>query len=402
MIFLPRGGADKENKRGEEKVVVPNEIPILPLRGTVLFPDLILPIMVGRKRSVRLIDEAMDSDRIIGVITQKRSEIEDPKEGDLYTVGVAALILRMIRELDGSQRVIVQGVSRIKVREYLQKDPYYKARVDSVDETALEGVEIEALMMNLKNLFERAVELAPYLTAELGTMVKSIKSANILADLIASNLNISTSEKQGILETFDIRERLTKVHLYLNKEVQVLELGNKIQSQVKEDIDKTQREYYLREQLKAIKKELGELDDHSAEIKELKERIKKAKMPPEALTAAEKELDRLAKIPPASAEYTVARTYLDWLVELPWAETTADNLDIHNAQKILDEDHYDLEKVKKRILEYLAVRKLKADMKGPILCFVGPPGVGKTSLGRSIARTMGRKFIRLSLGGVRD
>jgi len=402
MIFLPRGGADKENKRGEEKIVVPNEIPILPLRGTVLFPDLILPIMVGRKRSVRLIDEAMDSDRIIGVITQKRSEIEDPKEGDLYTVGVAALILRMIRELDGSQRVIVQGVSRIKVREYLQKDPYYKARVDSIDETAVEGIEIEALMMNLKNLFERAVELAPYLTVELGAMVKSIKSANILADLIASNLNISTSEKQGILETYDIRERLTKVHLYLNKEVQVLELGNKIQSQVKEDIDKTQREYYLREQLKAIKKELGELDDHSAEIKELKERIKKAKMPPEALTAAEKELDRLAKIPPASAEYTVARTYLDWLVELPWSETTADNLDIHNAQKTLDEDHYDLEKVKKRILEYLAVRKLKADMKGPILCFVGPPGVGKTSLGKSIARTMGRKFIRLSLGGVRD
>jgi ATP-dependent Lon protease len=233
-------------------------------------------------------------------------------------------------------------------------------------------------------------------------MVSNIKSASILADLIASNLNVSTSEKQGILETYDVRERLTKVHLYLNKEVQVLELGNKIQSQVKEDIDKTQREYYLREQLKAIKKELGELDDHSAEIKELKERIRKAKMPPEALTAAEKELDRLAKIPPASAEYTVARTYLDWLVELPWSETTGDNLDIHNAQKTLDEDHYDLEKVKKRILEYLAVRKLKADMKGPILCFVGPPGVGKTSLGKSIARTMGRKFIRVSLGGVRD
>jgi ATP-dependent Lon protease len=233
-------------------------------------------------------------------------------------------------------------------------------------------------------------------------MVSNIKSAAILADLIASNLNISTTEKQGILETFDIRERLTKVHLFLNKEVQVLELGNKIQSQVKEDMDRTQREYYLREQLKAIKKELGELDEHSSEIKELKEKIKKAKMPPEALAAAEKELDRLAKIPPASAEYTVARTYLDWLAELPWSETTEDNLDIDNAQKILDEDHYDLEKVKKRILEYLAVRKLKADMKGPILCFVGPPGVGKTSLGKSIARTMGRKFIRISLGGVRD
>jgi ATP-dependent Lon protease len=256
--------------------------------------------------------------------------------------------------------------------------------------------------MNLKNLFQRAVELAPYLTAELGTMVNNIKSGAILADLIASNLNISTTEKQGILETFDVRERLTKVHLYLNKEIQVLELGNKIQSQVKEDMDRTQREYYLREQMKAIKKELGEMDEHTTEIKELKEKIKKAKMPPDALTAAEKELDRLSKIPPASAEYTVARTYLDWLVELPWSETTEDNLDIDNAQKTLDEDHYDLEKVKKRILEYLAVRKLKADMKGPILCFVGPPGVGKTSLGRSIARTMGRKFIRISLGGVRD
>ena len=402
MIFLPRGGADREEKGKDDKVVIPDELPVLPLRGTVLYPDLILPIMVGRKKSVKLIDDAMDSDRIIGVITQKRSEIEDPKETDLYSVGVAALILRMIRELDGSQRVIVQGVSRMKVKEYFQREPYFKARVEVIDEGLVQGVEIDALMMNLKNLFQRAVELAPYLTSELGTMVSNIKSPAILADLIASNLNISTTEKQGILETFDIRERLTKVHLFLNKEVQVLELGNKIQSQVKEDMDRTQREYYLREQLKAIKKELGELDEHSTEIKELKEKIKKAKMPPEAATAAEKELDRLAKIPPASAEYTVARTYLDWLAELPWSENTEDNLDIDNAQKILDEDHYDLEKVKKRILEYLAVRKLKADMKGPILCFVGPPGVGKTSLGKSIARTMGRKFIRISLGGVRD
>lgn len=402
MIFLPRGGADREEKGKDDRVLIPDELPILPLRGTVLYPDLILPIMVGRKKSVKLIDDAMDSDRIIGVITQKKSEIEDPKESDLYTVGVAALILRMIRELDGSQRVIVQGISRIRVREYVQREPYFKVRSEVIDENIVHGVEIEALMMNLKNLFQRAVELAPYLTSELGTMVSNIKSPSILADLIASNLNISTSEKQGILETFDIRERLTKVHLFLNKEVQVLELGNKIQSQVKEDMDRTQREYYLREQLKAIKKELGELDEHSTEIKELKEKIKKAKMPPEALAAAEKELERLAKIPPASAEYTVARTYLDWLVELPWSETTEDNLDIDNAQKTLDEDHYDLEKVKKRILEYLAVRKLKADMKGPILCFVGPPGVGKTSLGKSIARTMGRKFIRISLGGVRD
>ena len=402
MVFLPRGGADKEAKGKDDKIQVPNELSILPLRGTVLYPDLILPIMVGRKRSVKLVDDAMDADRIIGVITQKRSETEEPKESDLYSVGVAALILRMIRELDGSQRVIVQGISRVRVKEYIQREPYFKARSETIEEDFEQGVEIEALMMNLKNLFQRAVELAPYLTAELGTMVSNIKSPSILTDLIASNLNLSTADKQGILETFDVRERLTKVHLLLNKEVQVLELGNKIQSQVKEDMDRTQREYYLREQMKAIKKELGEMDEHSTEIKELREKIKKAKMPPDVVTAAEKELDRLAKIPPASAEYTVARTYLDWLVELPWSETTADNLDIDNAQKTLDEDHYDLEKVKKRILEYLAVRKLKSDMKGPILCFVGPPGVGKTSLGKSIARTMGRKFIRISLGGVRD
>ena len=402
MVFMPRGGADKEDKSKEDKIHVPNELPILPLRGTVLYPDLILPIMVGRKRSVKLIDDAMDADRIIGVVTQKKSETEDPKETDLHSVGVAALILRMIRELDGSQRVIVQGISRFKAKEYYQKEPYFKARVDVYDEGIVQGVEIEALVMNLKNLFQRAVELAPYLTAELGTMVGNIKSPPILADLIASNLNVPTPEKQMILETFDVKERLSKVHLLLNKEVQVLELGNKIQSQVKEDMDRTQREYYLREQLKAIKKELGELDEHSAEVKELRDKIKKAKLPPEALAAAEKELDRLSKIPPASAEYTVARTYLDWLSELPWSESTEDNLNINDGQKILDEDHYDLEKVKKRILEYLAVRKLKASMKGPILCFVGPPGVGKTSLGKSIARTMGRKFVRISLGGVRD
>ncbi len=308
----------------------------------------------------------------------------------------------MIRELDGSQRVIVQGISRIRIHEFIQKNPYYKARIEAVEEELIKGVEVDAMMLNLKNLFQKAVEYAPYLTSELGTMVSNIKSPAILTDLIASNLNINASEKQRLLEMVDVHERLNQVHLLLNREVQVLELGNKIQSQVKEDMDKTQREYYLREQMKAIKKELGELDEHTAEIKELKERIAKAKMPPEALKAAEKELDRLSKIPPASAEYTVARTYLDWLVELPWSKGTKDNLEISNARNILEEDHYNLEKVKKRILEYLAVRKLKDDMKGPILCFVGPPGVGKTSLGKSIARAMDRKFVRISLGGVRD
>jgi len=402
MIFLPKEGAGKGERGKDDRISIPEQVPILPLRGTVLYPELILPIMVGRKRSVKLIDDAMEKDRIIGVVTQKRSETEDPGENELYRIGVAALILRMIREMDGSQRVIVQGLSRIKIQQYTQKDPYYVANVETIDESPAQGVEIEALIMNVKNLFQRAVDLAPYLTNEMGQMVSNIKSPGILADLVASNLNIPTTEKQNILDTLEMTDRLNKVHILLNKEVQVLELGNKIQSQVKEDIDKTQREYYLREQLKAIKKELGEMDEHTAEIKELQDRITKANMPEEALKAAQKELDRLSKIPPASAEYTVARTYLDWLIDLPWCSGTPDNLDIKNGQKILDEDHYNLEKVKKRILEYLAVRKLKSDMKGPILCFVGPPGVGKTSLGKSIARAMDRKFVRISLGGVRD
>jgi len=398
MIFVPRSKGGK----GKDKISIPNRLPILPLRGTVLFPELILPIMVGRKKSVKLIDEAMEGDRIIGIITQYNSEVEDPQPDELYKIGVAAHLVRMVKELDGTQRVIVQGLERIKIQGYSQTDPYLTADVEVIPEEELQDVEIDALVMNLKNLFQKAVDLAPYLSVELKNMVLNIKDPGILADLVVSNLNINPTEKQEILETLKVKDRLNSVHFLLTREVQILELGNKIQSQVKEDIDKTQREYYLREQMKAIKRELGETDDHGAEIKELKDKIEQAGMPEEAKKAAEKELDRLSKMSPASAEYTVARTYLDWLVELPWSKGTEDNLDIGHADTILDEDHYDLEKVKKRILEYLAVRKLKQDMKGPILCFVGPPGVGKTSLGMSIARAMDRKFIRISLGGVRD
>jgi len=398
MIFVPRSKGEK----GKEKIFIPNRLPILPLRGTVLFPELILPIMVGRKKSVKLIDEAMEGDRIIGVVTQHSSEVEEPDASELYSIGVAAHVVRMVREMDGTQRVIVQGLERIKILRYVQEDPYLLAEVKVLAEEEAKGVEIDALVMNLKNLFQRAVELAPHLTVELKNMVLNIKDPGILADIIASNLNINPSEKQEVLEIEKAKDRLNKVHILLAREVQVLELGDKIQSQVKEDIDKTQREYYLREQMKAIKKELGEIDEHGAELKELKDKVENAGMPDEARKAAEKELDRLSKMPPASAEYTVARTYLDWLVELPWSKSTDDNLAIDHAHKILEEDHYDLQKVKKRILEYLAVRKLKKDMKGPILCFVGPPGVGKTSLGMSIARAMERKFTRISLGGVRD
>jgi ATP-dependent Lon protease len=398
MIFVPRSKGEK----GKEKIFIPNRLPILPLRGTVLFPELILPIMVGRKKSVKLIDEAMEGDRIIGVVTQHSSDVEDPEPNELYNIGVAAHVVRMVKEMDGTQRVIVQGLERIKISQYIQQDPYFVGEVQVLPEEEAKGVEIDALVMNLKNLFQRAVELALHLTAELKNMVLNIKDPGILADIIASNLNINPSEKQEVLEVVSVKDRLNKVHLLLAREVQILELGDKIQSQVKEDIDKTQREYYLREQMKAIKKELGEIDEHSAELKELKQKVENAGMPEEARRAAEKELDRLSKMPPASAEYTVARTYLDWLIELPWSKSTDDNLAIGHARQILDEDHYNLEKVKKRILEYLAVRKLKNDMKGPILCFVGPPGVGKTSLGMSIARAMGRKFTRISLGGVRD
>jgi ATP-dependent Lon protease len=398
MIFVPRSKGEK----GKEKIFIPSRLPILPLRGTVLFPELILPIMVGRKKSVKLIDEVMEGDRIIGVVTQHSSDVEDPEPNELYNTGVAAHVVRMVREMDGTQRVIVQGLERIKISQYIQQDPYFVGEVQVLPEEEAKGVEIDALVMNLKNLFQRAVELALHLTAELKNMVLNIKDAGILADIIASNLNINPSEKQEVLEVVNVKDRLNKVHLLLAREVQILELGDKIQSQVKEDIDKTQREYYLREQMKAIKKELGEIDEHSAELKELKQKVENAGMPEEARRTAEKELDRLSKMPPASAEYTVARTYLDWLIELPWSKSTDDNLAISHARQILDEDHYNLEKVKKRILEYLAVRKLKNDMKGPILCFVGPPGVGKTSLGMSIARAMGRKFTRISLGGVRD
>jgi ATP-dependent Lon protease len=398
MIFVPRS----KSEQGKEKISIPNRLPILPLRGTVLFPELILPIMVGRKKSVKLIDDVMEKDRVIGVVTQHSSEVEDPNPHELYDVGVAAHLIRMVREVDGTQRVIVQGLERIKIPRYIQEDPYFVAEVKVLHEEEVKGVEIDALIMNLKNLFQKAVELAPHLTVELKNMVMNIQDPGILADIISSNLNINPSEKQEVLEIIDVQDRLNKVHLLLAREVQILELGDKIQSQVKEDIDKTQREYYLREQMKAIKKELGEIDEHSAELKELREKIESAGMPEEAQKTAEKEVERLAKMPPASAEYTVARTYLDWLVEIPWSKGTEDNLDIDHAHKILEADHYNLEKVKKRILEYLAVRTLKKDMKGPILCFVGPPGVGKTSLGMSIARAMERKFTRISLGGVRD
>lgn len=387
----------------EADLEIPQVLPVLPLRNTVVFPQQIIPISVGRDKSIKLIEDVASEDKLIVLIAQKDGKVENPGIKDLYLWGTLATIMKVFRMPDGTQSVMVQGLDRVKVVKYAQEEPYFKALVQLQKEHKAEGVDIEALVGNIRSLFQKIVGLAPYLTPEHVMLVTNTESPGRLADIIAWNLNVATNEKQAILELVDLKERLEKLTYILNKELQILELGSKIQSEVQGEISKTQREYYLREQLKAIKKELGEDDDErTVEINELKRKIKKAGLPKEAFDIAEKELNRLSKMPPSAAEYTVSRTYLDWLIEVPWTKMTEDNLDIESAKKVLDEDHYDLEKVKKRILEYLAVRKLKNDMKGPILCFVGPPGVGKTSLGKSIARALGRKFIRISLGGVHD
>jgi len=392
----------KNDKTVKDKLFIPAEIPVLPLRGTVAYPDLIVPLVVGRERSIRLIDEAMGRDRLIAILTQKNPDIEDPELEDLYTIGTVATIMKMVKMVDGSQRIVVQGLARFKLVEFTQREPHFRARILPIFEEYQKDIEIDAMYINLKNLYKKAVEIAPYLSSELSQIATKIENPGNLADLVASTINISVAERQEVLEKIDLKERLKKVTVMLNRELETLELSSKIQSHIKEGIDKTQREYYLREQLKAIQKELGETDERYTEIDELRRKMVEANMPPDVQKVTEKELDRLSKMSSMSAEYTVARTYLDWLVDLPWSYSTDDNLNIKDARRILNEDHYDLEKVKKRILEYLAVRKLKTDMRGPILCFVGPPGVGKTSLGKSIARALGRKFMRISLGGIRD
>ena len=392
----------KNDKAIKDRIFIPAELPILPLRGTVAYPDLVMPLIVGRERSIRLVDEAMNRDKMIGIITQKNPDIEDPNIEDLYTIGTIATIMKMVKMVDGSQRVVVQGICRFKLIEFTQKDPNLRAKILPIFEDYQKDIEIDAMYINLKNLFKKAVEMAPYLSSDLSQIATRIEIPGNLTDLIASTINIGVTEKQEILEKIDLKERMKKVTILLNREVETLELSSRIQSNMKEGIDKTQREYYLREQLKAIQKELGETDDRYTEMEELRKKILDAQMPADVQKVATKELDRLSKMSTMSAEYTVSRTYIDWLAELPWSNATEDNLNIADANRILNEDHYNLTKVKKRVLEYLAVRKLKSDMKGPILCFVGPPGVGKTSLGKSIARALGRKFMRISLGGIRD
>ena len=385
-----------------------DQYPVMPLRNTVLFPQQVIPIYIGRDRSLKLINDLESKKRYIVVVAQEDGSIEDPKPEDLYAYGTLAQVLKVFDMPDNSKSAIVQGISRVKILEYTDHEPYFTAAVESmVDETISDQLELDALTTNLRQAFEDLMKVAPNLTEEHSGMLKNIQKPNRLTDRAISVITISNKEKQEILEELNIKRRIEKALNLISREIQRIKLGEEIQSEVHDEITKTQREYYLREQMKAIKKELGE-DEGTVESKELEDKIKAAKMPEESEKVAMKELDRLSRIPTQSPEYNVSRTYIEWLADLPWSESTEDRIDLKEAKKILDEDHYGLDKVKERIIEYLAVRNLKqkkdpnGTVRGPILCFGGPPGVGKTSLGKSIARAMGREFVRLSLGGVRD
>ena len=383
--------------KAEEKSET-KELPIIP-SDAVLFPHMVMPFMVHEPGLLKLIDDALSGDRMVAVIAIKEPQAE---EKELSDVGTAAVILKATRIEPDQVRVVVQGVSRIELLEVVSRKPYLVGRVQVLEDYLTHDMEVEALVASIRQLFAKVLEFSPQLPGELKTVAFNIEEPGALADMIVSHLNVSLKEKQEILEILDIKERLKKLHQLLLKQVEILELGQKIQAEVRGRMEKAQREYYLREQLKVIRKELGEAEGIEAEVEELREKLAQKALPDYVRKEAEKELARLARLHPTSAEYTVIRNYLDWILELPWCESTEERIDLKEARRILDEDHYDLEKVKKRILEYLAVRKLKPDMKGPILCFVGPPGVGKTSLGRSIAKALGRKFLRISLGGVRD
>ena len=382
---------------------IPEVIPILALHNVMVFPKTMIPLEVSGIATL-LVDEAMTKDRLVGLIMSK-NEPEIPnsyKKEDLHEVGTCAVILKMAKTSENHTQMLLQGVSRFTVEEMLEGKPYQQARIKLIEETEVKDIETEALMSNLLSLFDKILKLSPFLPPEFGPMAKSISEAGTLADLIASIINAPVEEKQRVLNIADVKDRLRELTRMVNHQMEVLELGNKIQSKVKDDIDKNQREYYLRQQLKAIRQELGETDENAVETDEYRKKIEEKNLPEEAKKEALRELERLSRMNPSSAEYTVSSTYLDWITSLPWHDATTDNLDITEARKILDEDHYGLSKPKKRVIEYLAVRKLKPDSKGPILCFVGPPGTGKTSLGHSIARALGRKFWRIALGGVRD
>lgn len=394
--------SDQETK--QEELDIPATMPMLPIRDVVVFPYMILPLFVGREASIKAVDEALAKDRIIFLASQKSVEDEDPKTKDIYRTGTISMIMRMLKLPDGRVKVLVQGLARGKIKRYLKTSPSFKVSIEKLEEKQAAEVtlEVEALMRNCKEQLAEVVNMGTLVAPELLQVVDEISDPGRLADLVASNLGMKVEDSQKALEIADPIKRLRKVNKLLRKELEVITMQAKIQSMAKEEMTRTQREYFLREQLKAIKQELGESDDLTAEIEEMREKVDEVEMPEEIEKEALKQIEKLERMHPDSAESTVIRTYIEWLVDLPWSVSTEDNLDILAAKKVLDEDHYDLEKLKERILEFLSVRKLTNKKKGPILCFVGPPGTGKTSLGKSIARSMGRKFIRMSLGGMRD
>jgi ATP-dependent Lon protease len=380
---------------------IPTELPVLPMSSILIFPYVVAPLILSDENRIAVVNEALSDRKMVALFALKSKE-GGTSPDNLYKIGTAVFILKMFRLPDGGMGLMVQGLSRIRLESVLQTEPVMKAKIALIPEDETRSIKTEALVREITERFQQIVSLSPMLPDELGQAVSNVDNPGRLADLIVSNLRVDVAERQAVLETLDNESRLIKLLTVLTRELELLKLGNKIQSEVKNKLEESQREYFLREQLKAIQKELGDKDDRATEIEELKKAIDHAGMPQEAKEQAEKELDRLAKMPPQAAEYTVSRTYLDWLVTLPWSKATDDRIDVVRAKDILDEDHYDLKDVKDRILEFLAVRKLKQSSKGPILCFVGPPGVGKTSLGRSIARAMNRKFVRYSLGGMRD
>jgi len=392
---------EEQPEAGE--IEIPSTLAVLPLKDTIVFPGSLTPLAIGQERSVRLIDDVVgDEPRIVALVTARGDEVEEPSWDDLYEIGTAAIVDKMIKVPDGTLRVLVRGLERVRLERRLQDEPYLVGEFTTVPDVLVESDEVEALSRNVQTLFQRIIELVPYLPEELQLALANVEDPSALCNFVASLLRIKTEEKQQLLELADVEARLRELLRLLNRELELLELGSKIQSQMQSEIEKGQREFFLRQQLKAIQEELGEGDEQQAEVAELRARIDEAELPEDAHKAAARELSRLEKLPPAAAEYGVIRTYLDWILMLPWTKTTEDNLELEHARQVLDEDHYDLDKVKERIVEFLAVAKLKRDVSGPILCFVGPPGVGKTSLGKSIARALGREFVRISVGGVRD
>ncbi len=394
----------EELQEQEEELEIPTSLPLLPVRDVIVFPYMIVPLFVSREKSIAAVDAALSKDRLIFMATQKDISKEDPETSDLYTMGTVGMIMRMLKGADGRVKVLVQGLLRGKIEQFTQTAPYYNVDIEKIEESVIEkpSLEIEAMMRTVKEQLEKLVSLGKSVFPEIMMVLENIEDPGRLADLVASNLGLKVDDGYKVIETMDSVARLLKVNEYLNKELQLMQMQVKIKSQAKEEMDKSQREYYLREQLRAIKTELGEIEETSEETEELSEKVKEAKMTPEAEKESMKQVERLEMMHPDAAEAAIIRAYLEVLIELPWSNTTRDILNIVKAKRTLDKDHYGQEKVKERILEYLSVRKLKKKTKGPILCFVGPPGVGKTSLGRSIAGAMGRKFVRISLGGVKD